>query len=479
MDYKFLLEAILTHLDEGILVVDKHANVTFYNEPATNIAGITQEKAIGKNILDIFPDLTPESSTFYQVLKHKEPIIDYVQTYMNYQGRKVSTLTSTIPLIKQDEIVGALEIYRDLTQVKELSEKVLNLQSELFKKKNNEKTYKGNGISYCFEDIIGESPVMRKLKERARKIVDSKSPVLVYGETGTGKELVVQAIHGASKARGNKPFIAQNCAALPNALLDSILFGTTSGSFTGAKDKPGLFELADGGTLFLDEVNSMDMKLQGKLLRVLQDGVVRRVGGLNTTRVDVRIIASTNEPPAKIVEQKIMRNDLYYRLNVIPLCIPALRERREDIRLLTNFFINLYNGTVNKKVKGISPEALQVFEAYHWPGNIRELRCAIESIMNFIDSQQIELADIPPHIANCAEASDVRQEESEEELSDVCLADKLNEYEKKLIQNAILRADGNGAKAARMLNIPRQTLHNKIKKHHIDWEIIVSPKKHN
>lgn len=154
MDYKFLLEAILTHLDEGILVVDKHANVTFYNEPATNIAGITQEKAIGKNILDIFPDLTPESSTFYQVLKHKEPIIDYVQTYMNYQGRKVSTLTSTIPLIKQDEIVGALEIYRDLTQVKELSEKVLNLQSELFKKKIMKKHIKPMGLAIASRILL-------------------------------------------------------------------------------------------------------------------------------------------------------------------------------------------------------------------------------------------------------------------------------------------------------------------------------------
>lgn len=303
VDYKFLLESILKHLDEGILVVDKNADVTFYNEPATNIAGITPDRAIGKNILDIFPDLTPETSTFYQVLRTKQPIIDYVQTYMNFQGMKVSTLTSTIPLIKHGEIIGALEIYRDLTQVKELSEKVLNLQSELFKKTRNVKSYQGNGVRYTFDDIIGESPAIKELKKRAQKIADSDSPVLVYGETGTGKELLIQAIHNASKARRHKPFIAQNCAALPNTLLDSILFGTTTGSFTGAKDKPGLFELADGGTLFLDEINSMDMELQGKLLRVLQDGMIRRVGGTNTIIVDVRIIASTNEPPSQLVEK--------------------------------------------------------------------------------------------------------------------------------------------------------------------------------
>jgi arginine utilization regulatory protein len=295
----------------------------------------------------------------------------------------------------------------------------------------------------------------------------------VYGETGTGKEVLVQAIHNASKVRGNKPFIAQNCAALPTTLLDSILFGTTAGSFTGAKDKPGLFELAEGGTLFLDEVNSMDMELQGKLLRVLQDGIVRRVGGANTVFVDVRIIASTNEPPAKIVEQKIMRKDLYYRLNVISLDIPALKDRKEDIALLTKFFIDMYNDKVNKNVKGISPEALNMLQAYHWPGNIRELKYAIESIMNFIDSNIINVNDIPNHISSYLGANGTKPEESIDGTEVFSLVDSLNEYEKRLIQKAIKKANGNGAKAARMLNIPRQTLHNKIKKHNIDWKIII------
>lgn len=476
LDYKFLLESILMHLDEGILVVDREANVTFYNEPATNIAGITQEKAIGKNILTIFPDLTPASSTFYRVLRNKQPIVDYVQSYMNYQGQRVSTLTSTIPLIKQGEIVGALEIYRDLTQVRELSEKVLNLQSELYKKKSQEKAYKGNGVIYTFDDIVGESAAIRKLKEQAGKIVDSNSPVLVYGETGTGKEVLVQAIHSASELRGRQPFIAQNCAALPNTLLDSILFGTTAGSFTGAKDRPGLFELADGGTLFLDEVNSMDMDLQGKLLRVLQDGIVRRVGGTSTVQVNVRIIASTNEHPGKIVEQGILRKDLYYRLNVISLNIPALRERKEDISLLTKFFIALYNDKVNKHVERISPDALLALQSYSWPGNVRELKYAIESMMNFVEGDSIEAGDIPPHILHAAEADAVLPAEPTEDITVSSLADHLREYEKKLIQRAIKQANGNGAKAARILNIPRQTLHNKLKKYNIDWEIIVNNK---
>lgn len=477
MDYRFLLESILEHLDEGILVVDKKANVTFYNEPTDiAIAGITQEKAIGKNILDIFPDLTPESSTFYRVLRNKQPIIDYVQTYVNYQGLKVSTLTSTIPLIKQGEIVGALEIYRDLTQVKELSEKVLNLQSELFKKKYNDQSYKGNGSRYTFDDMIGKSAMIRELKERAKRIADSEAPVFVYGETGTGKELLVQAIHNASKTRRNKPFIAQNCAALPNSLLDSILFGTTSGSFTGAKDKPGLFELADGGTLFLDEVNSMDMELQGKLLRVLQDGIIRRVGGANTVLVDVRIIASTNEPPARLLEKNLLRRDLYYRLNVIPLSIPALRERKEDIMLLAKFFVKTYNAKVNKQVTGFTPEALQILQSHQWPGNIRELKYAIESIMNFTDNNVIDVNDIPAQIIHSIDVSGMETEaaEEEEEITGISLGDSLNAYEKALIQKAIKQANGNGAKAARLLKIPRQTLHNKLKKHNIDWQVVIN-----
>jgi arginine utilization regulatory protein len=473
VDYKFLLESILEHLDEGILVVDKNANVTFYNEPATNIAGISQDKAIGKNILEIFPDLTPETSTFYRVLKNTQPIIDYVQTYTNYQGTKVSTLTSTIPLIKRGEIIGALEIYRDLTPVKELSEKVLNLQAELFGKRCNRKSYSENRGLYSFDDIIGKSTAIVELKNRAQKIADSDSPVLVYGETGTGKELLVQAIHNASKTRRNKPFIAQNCAALPNTLLDSILFGTTAGSFTGAKDKPGLFELADGGTLFLDEVNSMDMELQGKLLRVIQDGIIRRVGGSRTIAVDVRIIASTNEPPAKMVERQ-MRRDLYYRLNVISLNIPALRERREDIPLLTKFFIEKYNGKINKQISKITPEVLDVFHAYRWPGNIRELKYAIESTMNFIDGSIMGVNDLPSHIINSTKSAVSKPQEVDDNINISSLVESLNQYEKKLIQRAIQQANGNGAKAARMLKIPRQTLHNKIKKYNIGWEIMLN-----
>jgi len=470
LDHKFLLEAILTHLDEGIIVVDTDANVTFYNEPATSIAGISTEEAIGKNILDIFPDLNNETSTFYHVLRTKEPMIDYVQTYSNYQGKRVTTVTSTIPLLKEGKLIGALEIYRPFNSVKELSEKIVSLQKELFKKKNCNNEYIGNGTQYTFDDIVGEGDAIKELKIKAKKIADSASPVMVYGETGTGKELLVQGIHNGSIHRRNKPFIAQNCAAIPNSLLEGILFGTALGSFTGAKDNPGLFELADEGTLFLDEINSMDIELQAKLLRVLQDGIIRRVGGRKTIKVDVRVIASTNEEPMKLIEQKKLRRDLFYRLNVISLKIPPLRERKEDIPYLIESFIKAYNEKLNKNILGVTEECIEIMKDYEWPGNVRELKYTIESIMNFAEGNRIETNSLPAHIArlNSEEAMQNYHEQGANELPP--LKQALGKYEKSLIIRALERSNGNCAEAARLLKVPRQTLHNKIKKFDIKFE---------
>lgn len=468
MNYKRLLELILLNLDEGIIVTDSKADITFYKEPATNIGGIDSHTALGKNILDVFPDLTPETSTFYSVLKSRKPIIEHIQHYTNYQGKKVSTVTSTIPIIENGVVTGCFEIFKDLTQVADLSEKILHLQEQLYKSNTGKKDYNENGAKYTLENIIGNSGALQKLKEKARKTAKSNSPVLVYGETGTGKELLVQAIHNADPKRRNKPFIAQNCAALPFSLLESILFGTAAGSFTGAKDNPGLFELAHGGTLYLDEVNSLNIELQAKLLRVIQDGVVRRVGATKTKDVDVRIIASTNEPPAELVEKKLMREDLYYRLNVIYLELPPLRERYGDIDVLVRYFIERNNSQLEKKVKGLSPDAMNAFTAYSWPGNIRELEHLVESIMNLIDKDIITLEDVqyyfdkrlmlasmdPPVPIKAAPLGDLNE--------------AVSEYEKSLIVKALRECGGNISMAARLLHLPKQTMHNKVKKHNIN-----------
>ncbi len=467
MNYKRLLELILLNLDEGIIVTDAKANITFYKEPATNIGGIDSHTAVGKNILDIFPDLTPETSTFYSVIKSKKPIIEHIQHYTNYQGKKVSTVTSTIPIIENGEIAGCFEIFKDLTQVMDLSEKIVHLQEQLYKNNTEKKGCNESGAKYTFGNIIGNSAPILALKEKARRIAKSNSPVLVYGETGTGKELLVQSIHNADPKRRNKPFIAQNCAALPFNLLESILFGTAVGSFTGAKDNPGLFELAHGGTLYLDEVNSLNIELQAKLLRVIQDGVVRRVGATRTKDVDVRIIASANEPPAELVEKKLLREDLYYRLNVIYLELPPLRERREDISSLVQYFINRNNKQLAKSVSGLSPDAMKVFKEYSWPGNVRELEHLVESTMNLIDKDIIALEDIQYYFDKRFKIAAMDSEALPDDAPAEDLNAAVNKYEKGLLVKALKASDGNISMAARSLGLPKQTMHNKIKKHNI------------
>lgn len=462
MKYKYLLESLLKYLDQGILVVDTKANVKIYNEPVSNIAGITPDEVIGKNILDIFKSLTKETSTFYKVLKNKEPLIDQVMTYTNYKGEWVTTVTSTIPLMYNNKIIGALEIYRNVDDIRELSENVLAHHKEMLEKESN--MILNNQAFYTFRDIIGDNDEIKELITKAKKISNSSSPVLIYGETGTGKELFAHAIHNESIIRYDKPFIAQNCAALPKDLLETILFGTSAGSFTGAKDEPGLMEIADGGTLFLDEINLMDISLQAKLLRVLQDGVIRRVGGNNSIRVDVRIVAATNEHPLMSVKKHTLREDLFYRLNVLSINIPPLRERKEDIPILVDFFIKMFSDNLNKNVETISMQAIYILKSYDWPGNVRELKHTIENIMHFIEESSIEIKDLPPHLFNSFLLPNEDKGSNETILS---LADSLRDYEITIIKRAVENANGNFSKAARSLNIPKQTLHNKIKKYNI------------
>ncbi|MCX7904057.1 MAG: sigma 54-interacting transcriptional regulator [Caloramator sp.] len=297
------------------------------------------------------------------------------------------------------------------------------------------------------EYFIGKSNKIKEIKDYAQKISSSPSPVLIYGETGTGKEVLVKYIHDIGNRR-TKPLISQNCAAVPANLLESILFGTVKGAFTEARDKKGLFELADGGILYLDELNSMPVELQGKLLRVLEDGVVRRIGDLKEVKVDVRVIASTNVEPEFCIEKGLLRRDLFYRLSVFYIKLPELKDRKEDIIELCNYFINIFNKKFNKNILGISQEVLEYFYNYDWPGNIRELKNVIEAIINIKDEGFIETKDLPDYIK--------KEHKGFEEL--------VKEYEKRLIEEALSLYNGNVSKAANFLKVPRQTLQYKIKK---------------
>lgn len=451
---------ILDHVDEGIHIIDKNGRIIYYNRFAQTIDDIDRERAVGRHILEIYPSLSDDTSTLLTVMRTGEPIYNVEQTFINYKGKKITTINSSIPIKASGKIVGALEISKDITQVKEMSETIVDLQSKLYrnnKDKNIDSKNKERG-KYTFVDIIGESKEMLALKSLALKASETDAPVLIYGETGTGKELFVHSIHNASPRRYN-PFIAQNCAALPANLLEGILFGTVKGGFTGAEDREGLFELAHGGTLFLDEINSMPLELQAKLLRVLQDSTIRRVGGTKTIDVDVRIVSATNIPPEEAVENKLLRKDLYYRLSVVNFQIPPLKQRKGDIKLLTNYFIKNMNEKLNKSVVGVSNKVMKIFENYQWEGNVRELENTIEGIMSLYDMEVIDVEHIPQKFKTHIERETKPHGKSLKEV--------IEDTERNIIEDTLNMTNGNITHTAEILKVPRQTLQYKINKYEL------------
>lgn len=447
---------ILDYLEEGVHIIDKNGIIVYYNKFAQGIDGIEREKVVNRHLLEIYPSLTEETSTLLTVIRTGEPMYKKEQTFLNYKGEKITTINSSIPITSKGKILGALEISKDITTVREMSEKIVDLQNKLYNNKK-EKTLQNKtkeSAQYTLLDIVGENKEMMKLKSLALKAAESDVSVLVSGDTGTGKELFVHSIHNASP-RKYKPFITQNCAALPANLLEGILFGTIKGGFTGAEDRPGLFELANNGTLFLDEINSMPLELQSKLLRVLQDGNIRRVGATNTIQVDVRIIAATNIPPEEAVEKRQLRRDLYYRLNVVTFEIPPLKDRKDDIPILVKYFIDKFNLKFGKDVKEISRDVLNIFNNYEWDGNVRELEHLIEGILSINDIDIIEVKDLPYKF---------RQRKKNTNIYESSLAKIIEETERTIIREALNQTDNNVTRTAELLKIPRQTLQYKIQK---------------
>jgi len=458
-------EKILNHVGEGVQLIDAQGRIVFCNAVAAQLDNIQREEAIGKYILDIYPSLTEETSTIMRAIRTKEPVLNVQQSFINYKGHKITTVNSSIPILDGDRILGALEVSRDITQVKALSEKLLDLQEKLYANTKSVKNARENSLAkYTVKDLIGSSDIMVKLKNRILKAGETGSPVMVFGETGTGKELVAQSVHNASKRR-EQPFIAQNCAAIPASLLESILFGTVKGSFTGAEDRIGLFELANGGTLFLDEINSMPLELQAKLLRVLQEGYIRRVGDVRTKHVDVRIITAMNMDPVEAVQTERLRKDLFYRLNVVSIKVPDLSERKGDIKDLVQFFIQKFNYMLHKQALGVTDEVMKIFMLYDWPGNVRELEHVIEGAMNVMEGRFITAEDISYQLQgiDLREKEDCNTENLDSKGLD--LKSKLEKMEERYIRDALEDCHGNITVAAKILGIPRQTLQYKKMKY--------------
>lgn len=447
-----ILKCLLDNLEEGIQIVDLNGNTIYYNDAMGKIEGLGPNDVIGKKVVEYLKGVEEESSTLMNAVKTEAKYIDVVQHYSSHYRKEITTINTTIPIKYKDDIIGAIEISKDMTKLKELTEKICKLQE----------TRVGDKKFYTFKDIIGESKKLKLALMKANKASLSSSSVLIYGETGCGKELFAQGIHYDGLRRA-KPFIPINCAAIPSSLLEAMLFGTVKGGFTGAENNQGLFSAANGGTILLDEINSMEPYLQSKLLRVLQEGCLRPVGSNTDINIDVRIIATLNEEPEKLISEGKLRKDFYYRLSVIRIDIPSLRQRIEDISSLSDHFIKYYNSLLGKNIIGLDEEVHKLFTDYSWPGNIRELKNIIESAMNMIESEgYITKEYIEGRITKNAINDEVKVKVS---LESDGLENYLYAIEKEAIIEALKKYKYNISKTAAYLKISRQNLQHKIKRY--------------
>ena len=458
--YEKIIEELIKLIDEGVYIVDNQGIGRFYNETMATMEKVNVEDVLQKKFHEAFPEVRNNDSTMLKALLKAEPTVKKQQTYKNFYGKEITTVNSTIPIVVNGETVAALEVAKDITDIRRMSDTLLELQKGNTEPvENHKKTIK----RYTFDDIQGQNDDFQLALNRAKKAADNDASVFIYGETGTGKELFAQSIHYCGK-RKNKPFLAQNCAAIPESLLEGILFGTSKGGFTGAVDREGLFEQANGGTLLLDEISAMPYELQGKLLRVLQEDYIRRVGGMKDIPVDVRIIATVNEPPEDLIAQGKLRSDLFYRLCVVNIEIPSLRERMDDVQILAEGFLEKFNKKFDKEIWMISDGALKKLKNHSYPGNVRELENIIEQAVSMSDNEHALTEK------NLSMPTRRRKAPTINYDKEIPLDKYLDDIEAKIISEALFDARGNISKAADALHIKRQTLQHKLKKHRLTGE---------
>ena len=456
VDFK-LLKLVIEHLG-SVAIVDREGRYVYVNDNWVEGIGVSREKVLGKYVHDLFPNTKIDIA-----LETGQSVVGEI-----FKGEHTKSILpiSYAPLIEDNCIVGGIiyTIFKDTEDLWGYKQKLDKMQNQLEAYKKELKSIKNS--HYTIQNIIGNSSKIENMKKLIYQASRSNSTVLIEGETGTGKELVAHSIHNLSN-RNNSNFIKMNCAAIPIELFESELFGYEEGSFTGAKKggQKGKFELANNGSIFFDEINQLSMMLQPKLLRALQEREIERVGGKNSIQVDVRIIAATNIPLEVLVEKNIIRNDLFYRLNVIKIKIPPLRERLEDIQLIIQGLINKLNIELGSKITGINPKVIEIFNKYSWPGNIRELQNAIERAMNIAWIGQLE----PKHFNETIFQNKLSDEtiRTSEESDDLSLKSKKNIMIKETVIEALNKSNGNKSQAAKLLGISRTVLYEKLKKYNI------------
>lgn len=430
---------ILNSIADGVFTTDNDGQITFINKAAEEITGFLSKEAIGHHCFEIFrADICQSRCALKETLKTKKEIINLPATILKKGGQKVPISISTAVLKNErGQIIGGVETFRDLSAIEEL-------KKELSQK-------------YTLGDIISKNHLIHDIFNILPNIAESDSTVLIQGASGTGKELFANAIHNLSR-RKTKPFIKVNCGALPDTLLESELFGYVKGAFTDAKkDKPGRFALANEGTIFLDEVGDMSPSLQVKLLRVLQEKEYEPLGSTSPRKTDVRIIAATNRDLSKLVGEGKFRDDLYYRLNVVKIDLPPLSQRREDIPLLIDAFVQKFNAKMEKQIMGVSDQVLRLLLKYDYPGNVRELENIIEHSFVLCGGNRIDVDCLPKELT-------VRQEERDSVVA--LQADHpFEKAEAEIVKRTLEKNRGNRVKAAQELGISRATLWRKTKRY--------------
>jgi PAS domain S-box-containing protein len=435
-----LRDTILDSIADGVFTIDDQWRITSFNRAAERITGVKRGDAVGKPCCEVFrASICETACALRRTLATGRPIVNKAVYILDARGNRVPISISTAVFRDQDgKIIGGVETFRDL-----------NLAEDLRKELET---------NYSFAEIVGRSAAMRQIFQVLPQIAESASTVLIEGASGTGKEIFARAIHHLSPRR-KKHFVALNCAALPDTLLESELFGYKAGAFTDARqDKPGRFALAEGGTLLLDEIGDISPAMQVRLLRVLQERVYEPLGSVESVKTDVRLIAATNKDLNKLVRKGIFREDLFYRIHVIRLALPSLRDRREDIPLLIEHFIAKFNRLQGKDVVGVSDEVLALLMEHDYPGNVRELENIIEHAFVLCRGALIELAHLPPELRGAAVG----------ETSPNIAGMTLEAMERFLITDALRRHNGNRTAAARQLGINPSTLFRKIKSLGID-----------
>lgn len=466
------------------------------------------DQYVNRSFFEVYPTVEKTSSSVLRCMTTGEIVVKKKQSFRDFKGKFFCTDNITLPVIRKGKIVGVVELIKDVTAIDDVDGTHEQNDSSGFDQLVE--TLQRNGGTITFDTILTQNEAMKKCIEQARILALSANPTLIYGETGTGKELFAQAMIQYSDVP-KKKIVVQNCAAVPEGLLESILFGTARGAYTGAENRRGLFEEADGGIFFLDELNSLPIHLQGKLLRVLQDGSFRPVGSNGEKHVDVKIIAAMNVDPLAAIEKGILRKDLFYRLSAGLIYLPPLRERRDDIELYVDYYIRQFSAMHGKRVTGITPGLQEVFLNYDWDGNVRELCHIIESMISALedgDSEVLDVKQLPAYLyeriykrpedvqgqglpgvqkgtasvsgriggEEGAERDDwVSQcpEDNRELLELLNLKKTLETAERELLEKALRYTGGNKTKAGVLLGIPRQTLKYKMDKWNISLEEVL------